>query len=317
MRNHSSKQSRRSGFTLIELLVVIAIIAILAAMLLPALAAAKRKAQEAICQSNLKQLTLAGNMYVNDYNIFIQPSGEAAGGEWQSSLVDYFSRATNCLICPTAKDSPPLPGQGYPPNMPHDYGPPSQTGSASTCYVRKWGANRYNFSQVDSSFQCNGWLYSDKGGTVGVGDGKGIEKHFGVTDPSWYYTKPLTMESAAKTPFYCDGVWEDVWPSEHNVPSSDLRYGSYTSYSHGSPGDYATEMGRITIQRHAFDATRANLNYTTSWNKGAPAGAIDVGFADGHVDLVRLYNLWSFYWHRHWGAIGGSVPVPPTGAPLP
>jgi prepilin-type N-terminal cleavage/methylation domain-containing protein/prepilin-type processing-associated H-X9-DG protein len=84
-----SKKSR-AGFTLIELLVVIAIIAILAAMLLPALTAAKKKAQSIGCLNNVRQMTVATIMYTGDNQDFLvnnhsQGNGTCGPNAWVKS----------------------------------------------------------------------------------------------------------------------------------------------------------------------------------------------------------------------------------------
>ena len=84
----------RAGFTLIELLVVIAIIAILASLLLPALSSAKSSAQSVQCMSNLKQLGLALNMYVNDFHFYPQSRYTR---HWTEPLNAYLKQAPDPL----------------------------------------------------------------------------------------------------------------------------------------------------------------------------------------------------------------------------
>ncbi len=91
-------RENRAGFTLIELLVVIAIIAILAAMLLPALAATKRKAYAVQCVSNIKQLQLGWVMYASDNTDAMMPNSPSTGSgtTWVgSNPEDWGNRSAN------------------------------------------------------------------------------------------------------------------------------------------------------------------------------------------------------------------------------
>src|SRR5437763_1318002 len=65
---HSARRIAASAFTLIELLVVIAIIAILAAILFPVFAQAREQARQTVCISNTRQIGMAVQMYLEDYN---------------------------------------------------------------------------------------------------------------------------------------------------------------------------------------------------------------------------------------------------------
>jgi prepilin-type N-terminal cleavage/methylation domain-containing protein/prepilin-type processing-associated H-X9-DG protein len=111
-RRPASKRERekyfraRTAFTLIELLVVIAIIAILAAMLLPTLSRAKEAGKRISCLNNLKQLSLAAHMYVDDSQGYYPPRSQT--NRWPYMLYDNYGRSIKILLCPSETTNTPM-----------------------------------------------------------------------------------------------------------------------------------------------------------------------------------------------------------------
>ena len=256
--NSLAGHNRRSGFTLIELLVVIAIIAILAALLLPALAAAKRKAQDVKCLSNLKQVDLALFMYLGDYRAIARVDPQ---GNWIPSLAAVYKPVLAAAYCPFAITN----NAGF-------------GGTASTTVP--WIGND-GVASDSASYFLNAWMYQSDAAVIGyIGAQPG--QLFGTQD---------AIKHTSQTVMFADGVWEDGWPNSGTAagPGDNLG-GTWNLYT----SNIGVMMGRVCIARHGMGGARAPTAASTS----SPfPGGVNVALADGHVEYSKLDNLWSvYYW---------------------
>ncbi len=301
----------QGGFTLIELLVVIAIIAILAAILLPVLAASKRRAQQAQCANNLKQLGMADLMYVADNKVFIQPSASqylGANSEWLGPMMDNLSRGTNVLLDPVASQ-PALPSIVSQYNLGANIGSQVQAGTADACYIRGgFTGGSSGLTAISGSYACNGWLYVSGG--AGQGDGKNYEGTMGYpADPGLYYVTEASVNQPSNTPFFLDGTWCDLWPLENDNQAKNLYTGGL---GEGKANTAGTEMERITITRHSINPASADRNHRLPWQTSPPVGTIDLVFGDGHFELIKMgLSIYNYNWHRGWGTYVKVAPGTP------
>jgi len=97
----NQKREKSIGFTLIELMIVIAIIAILASILVPNFSKSKGKAQLEACKSNLRNISMAMEMYASDYSGHHSPSLTSTPQQWNDCaylVPAYLKAAPQCPL---------------------------------------------------------------------------------------------------------------------------------------------------------------------------------------------------------------------------
>jgi prepilin-type N-terminal cleavage/methylation domain-containing protein/prepilin-type processing-associated H-X9-DG protein len=243
-----SRIHRDQGFTLIELLVVIALIAILAAILFPVFAQARDKARASTCLSNVKQIALAGSMYVQDYDEQMVPTYQYYDGfsgnvnylRWWYDMINPYVKNWGVLQCPS--------GRAF---------------------------NTSGVTKVDTNNGVGGvWIsYGTCSNTWCVGSFGSAKSYAAVVEPA---NTIWVAESSSASPelWVRDGLWG--WTCPKNQIPPDRRAANVACSRHSEGGNYAFVDGHAKWLRKT---TPEMWNYAKNGCMGASSAGLgpDVG----------------------------------------
>lgn len=215
--------SRRKAFTLVELLVVIAIIAILMAILVPALRHAQNQARSSVCQSNLRQLSLAMTLYTQDHDdkTMTMVDIAQAGEYWFHQLSPYLSAKGY-------KKDPQAHKEGV---MKVAFCPVTKRTDDSTLLMTIGTAYQsWLFMEGEGSYGLNLWLLPD-------------DPIFGSQFPAENYYRKYS-DAKFNVPMVGDSVWVGSWPDRDDIVPDDLIRAFGMQHANGR------FMARFCIDRH-------------------------------------------------------------------
>jgi prepilin-type processing-associated H-X9-DG protein/prepilin-type N-terminal cleavage/methylation domain-containing protein len=271
MRSRVQPQGR-GAFTLVELLVVIGIIALLIALLLPALSGARRQARTVACLSNLRQLSAAFQVYLNENKgRSIQYAYQTGPLEMEDVLIrDRPKGGQSPIVFCAETTEEPLKVRG---NGDEHYYYPGGT-------FRPWGyPDTRNFCENPtspfrgSSYAMNGWM---------LHVGPGMRPFMPDSRRSEYFQLPA--KQADRIPLFADGTYFLGFPRDTDPPPMSL-----SPHRPRDPHHHVVLGFVFCIPRHGR--------------------AINVVFLDGHARTVPLAELWKLKWNTVW--VPTDVTLPP------